>query len=227
MCQQSLEQRIPRACRKADEAKALGFLFQPLVIEPAHPRAFLLRPVLRLARQIIGDDLSFIRLVDEHAAHATVVRILAKPRQRGQRRQDEIAFDHGRSIGFEVVGDHRFECRQHRFTIGDTLFVDGFWGQRAWIRVRAPEMERGLRFWGRQTFEDDLKIVHLDNADGPLIGTCDVPENTGATRYTIQTTAIKPVTGVHALVMKFVAATPDPKFPDLFHLELFAFGGTP
>ncbi len=67
--------------------------------------------------------------------------------------------------------------------------------------------------------------IHLDKADGPLIGTCEIAASPPEAESAIHTTAIQPVTGVHALVMKFVATTPDPKFPSLFDMEWFVFDG--
>src|SRR6478752_9793918 len=65
--------------------------------------------------------------------------------------------------------------------------------------------------------------IHLDKADGELIGTCDIAPTTENVAYGIHSCAVKPVTGIHGLVFVFKAAAPDAARPDLFNLEWFVF----
>jgi hypothetical protein len=65
--------------------------------------------------------------------------------------------------------------------------------------------------------------IHLDKADGTLIGTCNLTSNTGEVAYGIHATAVKSVKGVHALVFVFRGAPGQ----DLLNLEWFAFEGNP
>lgn len=65
--------------------------------------------------------------------------------------------------------------------------------------------------------------IHLDKADGELIGTCDIAPATENTAYAIHSCAVKPLTGTHGLIFVFKAATPDPARPDLFNLDWFVF----
>lgn len=76
--------------------------------------------------------------------------------------------------------------------------------------------------WGKN---QAAKIeIHLDKADGELIGTCDLAPLQDEVAYGIHTAAIKPVTGIHALVLVFKAATPEAARPDLLNLEWVVFG---
>jgi arabinoxylan arabinofuranohydrolase len=68
--------------------------------------------------------------------------------------------------------------------------------------------------------------LHLDKADGDLIGTCDIAPGAENLAFAIHSAKMKPVTGVHALVMKFIAIDTDPKRPDLFNLDWFTFTET-
>ncbi|MBN8460049.1 MAG: family 43 glycosylhydrolase [Verrucomicrobia bacterium] len=65
--------------------------------------------------------------------------------------------------------------------------------------------------------------LRLDKADGELIGTCDLAPSDGSTAFAIHKSAVKPVSGVHSLVLVARAAAPDSARPDLFSLEWFVF----
>lgn len=65
--------------------------------------------------------------------------------------------------------------------------------------------------------------LHLDKADGELIGTCDLASADGSTAFTIHSASVNPLTGIHSLVLVVKAATPDTSRPDLFNLEWFVF----
>jgi hypothetical protein len=69
--------------------------------------------------------------------------------------------------------------------------------------------------------------IHLDKAGGELIGVCDVPASSENVAFNIHTTPVKPVTGVHALVLVCQAVEPDAKKPDLLNLEWFVFDAVP
>lgn len=65
--------------------------------------------------------------------------------------------------------------------------------------------------------------LHLDKADGELIGTCDIVPTAETVAFGIHSCTVKPVSGVHALVMVFKAAQPDATKPNLMDLEWFVF----
>jgi hypothetical protein len=65
--------------------------------------------------------------------------------------------------------------------------------------------------------------IHLDRADGELIGTCDLAPFAENVAFNIHPTAIKPVSGVHALVLVARATEPAAKPLDLLNLEWFVF----
>lgn len=67
--------------------------------------------------------------------------------------------------------------------------------------------------------------IRLDSPDGELVGVCDMEPMDGETAYAIHETAIKPVTGNHALVLVFKALEPADKGRDLMNLEWFVFSG--
>lgn len=66
--------------------------------------------------------------------------------------------------------------------------------------------------------------IRLDTPEGELIGTCDLNRMEGETAYAMHETAIKRVTGKHALVLVFKAVEQDDKEQDLMSLEWFVFG---
>ena len=66
--------------------------------------------------------------------------------------------------------------------------------------------------------------IHLDKADGELIGECDLLPSQDGVAYSIHTAEVKAVSGIHALVFVFRAAQPDARKPDLCSLEWFMFG---
>lgn len=65
--------------------------------------------------------------------------------------------------------------------------------------------------------------IHLDKPDGELIGTCELVPMYGDVAYSIHETKVKPVTGVHALVLVFKANDPNTAGQDLMNLEWFTF----
>lgn len=65
--------------------------------------------------------------------------------------------------------------------------------------------------------------IRLDSPEGELIGTCPISPMTGETAYAIHETAVKPVTGKHAVVLVFKSADPSIKDQDLMNLEWFVF----
>jgi hypothetical protein len=69
--------------------------------------------------------------------------------------------------------------------------------------------------------------IHIDKADGELIGTCDLAASSDNVAYNIYTTTVKAVRGVHALVLVARAGQPEPKKSDLFNLEWFVFDSVP
>ncbi len=69
--------------------------------------------------------------------------------------------------------------------------------------------------------------IHLDKAGGELIGTFDLAHSTENVAYDIHTATVKPVSGVHALVLVARAAEADAKKADLFNLEWFVLERAP
>lgn len=61
--------------------------------------------------------------------------------------------------------------------------------------------------------------IHLDSADGELIGTCDVAPDANAHGWAIHTCSVKPANGVHAVYLKFTGGA-----GNLFGLDWFTFG---
>lgn len=75
--------------------------------------------------------------------------------------------------------------------------------------------------WGRNRA---AKIeIHLDRADGELLGSCELVPSQDEVAYAIHASPVKPATGVHALVLVFKAATPEAARPELLNLEWFVF----
>ncbi|MBO9619842.1 MAG: family 43 glycosylhydrolase [Niabella sp.] len=76
--------------------------------------------------------------------------------------------------------------------------------------------------WGNN--QDATIEIRLNKPDGELIGTVQVPVMENETAYTIHTTAVKKVSGVHALVLVFKARSTADIKKDLLNLEWFEFG---
>ncbi|MGN1214580.1 MAG: family 43 glycosylhydrolase [Bacteroidaceae bacterium] len=65
--------------------------------------------------------------------------------------------------------------------------------------------------------------IRLDRPDGELIGECSLSPNRGETAYAIHETTVKPVSGIHALVLVFKSANPSDSDENLMNLEWFRF----
>jgi hypothetical protein len=65
--------------------------------------------------------------------------------------------------------------------------------------------------------------VRLDNADGPIVGRCDVPHTGGWQEWRDVSCPIKPVDGVHALHLRFVQRDGDLSNLQVCSLASFAF----
>lgn len=65
--------------------------------------------------------------------------------------------------------------------------------------------------------------IRLDSPEGELIGVCDIAPMQGDVAYAIHETKIKPVTGIHALVLVFKATEPVEQEKELMNLEWFVF----
>ncbi len=62
--------------------------------------------------------------------------------------------------------------------------------------------------------------IHLDSADGPLVGTLDVAPGTNMSDYTLQSCKVKGAKGIHDLVFKFTGPA-DKK--DLMNIDYWQF----
>ncbi len=67
--------------------------------------------------------------------------------------------------------------------------------------------------------------IHLDKADGELLGVCDIAPSLDSVAFMIHTAQVKSANGVHALVLKFLSAEGAKPGPDLFSLDWFRFEG--
>ena len=65
--------------------------------------------------------------------------------------------------------------------------------------------------------------IRLDKPDGELIGTCELQPMNGDVAYSVHRTKVKPVTGVHALVLVFKNNDPSMTGQDFMNLEWFMF----
>lgn len=68
-----------------------------------------------------------------------------------------------------------------------------------------------------------LLKCRLDKPDGELIGTCELQPMNGDVAYSVHRTKVKPVTGVHALVLVFKNNDPSMTGQDFMNLEWFMF----
>lgn len=65
--------------------------------------------------------------------------------------------------------------------------------------------------------------IHLDKADGELIGTCEIKEMKDSVAYSIHSAKIKSVSGKHAVVLVFKNTKEEEKSTTLCNLEWFVF----
>ena len=75
--------------------------------------------------------------------------------------------------------------------------------------------------WGKNA-AGTIEIC-LDKPDGELIGTCELQPMNGDVAYSVHRTKVKPVTGVHALVLVFKNNDPSMTGQDFMNLEWFMF----
>jgi arabinoxylan arabinofuranohydrolase len=75
--------------------------------------------------------------------------------------------------------------------------------------------------WGNNTA--GTIEIHLDKADGELIGTCEMKEMKDSVAYSIHSTKIKAVNGKHAVVLVFKNEKEEEKSTSFCNLEWFVF----
>jgi hypothetical protein len=65
----------------------------------------------------------------------------------------------------------------------------------------------------------------MRGVNAPVIGTCELTPNRGECAFAIHSAKIERVSDIHAVIMKFLAASDDPKKPDPCNLDWFVFEG--
>ncbi|KFC59587.1 family 43 glycosylhydrolase [Flavobacterium gilvum] len=75
--------------------------------------------------------------------------------------------------------------------------------------------------WGNNA--EGIIEIHLDKAEGELIGTCEMKKMKDSVAYSIHSTKIKAVSGKHALVLVFKNNKEEEKNMTLCNLEWFVF----